>query len=466
MMTTHAANRMALVGRRLLVALLVLLLSVRPTLAQNIRTLRDAEMEDFLHEIMRPVFIAAGVAPETVHFVIVDDRTLNAFYAGGTAIFLHTGVFLETDNVSQVIGVLAHETGHMTAGHVQRFNEIAAPATAMSILGLLLGAAAIAAGAPADAGIGILTGGQTAAQRTVLKFRRVQEASADQAAAQFLYNAKLSGKGLIEVFEKFRFEQMMVAPNLDPYIVSHPLSSDRIAHLEAKLKASPYWDKPTDPAQEARYERIKAKLVGYIYPPASTLGRYPASDRSVPARYARIYAYNKMMEWDQAMAEADSLIAEEPTDPYYREVKGQILLENGHVDQAIPELAKAAQYAPHQTLILTLYGQALAAKEEPESDAKAAEVLERAAALDQYNGFAWYLLATIYTRRGQQPLADLAAAERFLLMRNVQQAAVFASRAADKLPPGTPKWYRAQDIRQVAGAMLLESDGHDRQPRR
>ncbi len=458
MMTTRAGKRMALVGRHLLVALLVLVLSVRPTLAQNIRTLRDAEMEDFLHEIMRPVFVAAGVAPESVVFVIVDDPTLNAFYAGGTAIFLHTGVFLETDNVNQVIGVLAHETGHMTAGHVQRFDEIARPATAMSILGVLLGAAAIAAGAPAGAGVGLITGGQTAAQRTVLKFRRVQEASADQAAAQFLYDAKLSGKGLIEVFEKFRFEQMMVAPNLDPYIVSHPLSSDRIAHLEAKLKASPYWDKPIDPATEARYERIKAKLVGFIYPPASTLGRYPSSDHSVPARYARIYAYNKMREWDRAMAEADSLIAEDPTDPYYREIKGQILLENGHVEQAIPELAKAAQYAPHQPLILTLYGQALAAREDPESDATATGILERAAALDPHNGFAWYLLATIYTRRGQQPLADLAAAERFLLMRNVQQAARFASRAADKLPRGTPKWYRAQDIRQVAGAMLLDGD--------
>ncbi len=459
MMTKRMGRRMALVGRHLLAALLVLLLSVRPVLAQNIRTLRDAEMEDFLHEIMRPVFVAAGVAPESVIFVIVDDPTLNAFYAGGTAIFLHTGVFLETDNVSQVIGVLAHETGHMTAGHVQRFDEIARPATAMSILGVLLGAAAIAAGAPAGAGVGLITGGQTAAQRTVLKFRRVQEASADQAAAQFLYDAKLSGKGLIEVFEKFRFQQMMVAPNLDPYVVSHPLSSDRIAHLEAKLKASPYWNKPTDPAEEARYERIKAKIVGFIYPPASTLGRYPPSDHSVPARYARIYAYNKMREWDQAMAEADSLIAEDPTDPYYREIKGQILLENGHVDEAIPELAKAAQYASHQPLILTLYGQALAAREDPESDARAADVLERAAALDPRNAFAWYLLATIYTRRGQQPLADLAAAERFLLMHNVQQAAAFASRAADKLPPGTPKWYRAQDIRQVAGAMLLDSDG-------
>ncbi|MFQ5348016.1 MAG: M48 family metalloprotease [Rhodothalassiaceae bacterium] len=451
---------------RMLAALLALLLGFEPALAQNIRTLRDAEMEDFLHEIMRPVFIAAGVTPESVQFVIVDDPSLNAFYAGGTAIFLHTGVFLQTDNVNQVIGVLAHETGHMTGGHVQRFDEIAAPATAMSILGLLLGAAAIAAGAPADAGVGIITGGQTAAQRTALKFRRVQEASADQAAAQFLQNAKLSGKGLIEVFEKFRFEQLMVAPNLDPYIVSHPLSSDRIAHLEERLKASPYWDKPVDPAAEARYERIKAKLIGYIFPAKATLGRYPASDRSVPARYARIYAYNKMMEWDEAMAEADSLIAEDPSDPYFREIKGQILLENGHVDEAIPELAKAAEYAPHQTLILTLYGQALAAKEEPETDAKAAEVLERAAALDPHNAFAWYLLATIYTRDGKQPLADLAAAERFLLMQNVQQAAAFASRAAEKLPAGTPKWYRAQDIRQIAGGMLLDSDGRDRRSRR
>lgn len=192
--------------------------------AQGIKTLRDAEFEHFLHEISDPIFIAGGQRPEDVTIVIVDDTNLNAFYAGGQAIFLNTGLILQTDNVDQVIGVIAHETGHMVAGHVQRFDEALEPASSISILGLVLGAAAIAAGAP-DAGMGLIMGSQGAAQRTILRFRRVQEASADQAAIQFLEAAGLSGRGLMEVFEKFRYQELLAAPNIDPYVLSHPLST-------------------------------------------------------------------------------------------------------------------------------------------------------------------------------------------------------------------------------------------------
>lgn len=423
--------------------------------AQGIRTLRDAELEAFLHRIMEPVFVAAGMPPSSIEFVIVDDASLNAFYAGGTTIFLHTGLILQTENVDQVIGVLAHETGHMTGGHVQRFDEIIAPASAISILGLVLAAAAIAAGAP-DAGMGLLMGGQGAAQRTVLKFRRVQEASADQAAAQFLEGAGMSGEGLIEVFEKFRFDQTMRAPGLDPYVVSHPLSGDRIANLQDRFQRSKFWGTRAPADQQEDFLRVKAKLEGYIYPAASTLGRYPESDRSVAARYARIYAWNKALEWDKALAEADSLIAEDPADPFFREIKGQILLENGRVAESLADLGKAAELAPDQPLILTLYGQALGALEEPKTDARAIEVLERAARLDPTNGFAWYQLAQIYTREGHQALADLASAERFLLMRQPDRAATLASRAAEGLEKGTPKWFRAEDIRQIAGSAMLD----------
>lgn len=444
------------VFRGLVALVLVLQLTLAPVAAaQGIRTLRDAEMEDFLHKIMEPVFLAAGLPPSSIEFVIVDDPSLNAFYAGGTTIFLHTGLILQTDNVDQVIGVLAHETGHMTGGHVQRFDEIIAPASAISILGLVLAAAAIAAGAP-DAGMGLLMGGQGAAQRTVLKFRRVQEASADQAAAQFLEGAGLSGEGLIEVFEKFRFDQMMRAPGLDPYVVSHPLSGERIANLQDRLEASKYWDKRAPEEQQERYRRVKAKLEGYIYPARSTLGRYPESDHSVAARYARIYAWNKALEWDKSIAEADSLIAEDPGDPYFREIKGQILLENGRVDEARAELEQAAANAPDQPLILTLYGQALGALGQPKTDVRAIEVLDRAARLDPTNSFAWYQLALIHTREGNQGLADLASAERFLLMRQPDRAATLASRASEKLEKGSPKWFRAEDIRQIAGSAMLD----------
>ncbi|GAB4575965.1 MAG: M48 family metalloprotease [Rhodothalassiaceae bacterium] len=448
-------------AKAIIFGLLALALMARGVAAQGIRTLRDAEFEHFLHRISDPIFEAAGVRPEDVTIVIVDDTSLNAFYAGGQAIFVHTGLILETDNVDQVIGVIAHETGHMSGGHVQRFDEAVKPATSISILGLLLGAAAIAGGAP-EAGIGLITGSQNAAQRTVLKFRRVQEASADQAAVQFLEKTHQSGRGLLEVFEKFRYQELLSGYLIDPYVLTHPLSGERIDNMTGRLKASPYWDVPTDPELQAEYLRVKAKIQGYIWPAASTLGRYPPSDRSVPARYARIYGYNKAFEWHKAMEEADSLIAEDPNDPYFREIKGQILLENGRVAESLPELEKAAELAPFEPLIQTLYGQALVALETPETDRKAVEVLERAAALDRYNSFAWYQLALVYTRMGAQPLADLASAERFMLMRDPGRASAMATNALKGLEQGTPKWFRAEDIRQAAGVMLSEDGGRRR----
>lgn len=442
--------------RLLFVGFLILSLANRAASAQGIRTLRDAELEHFLHQIADPIFEVAGVRPEDVTIVIVDDTSLNAFYAGGQAIFVHTGLILETENVDQVIGVIAHETGHMIGGHVQRFDEAIKPATNISILGLLLGAAAIAGGAP-EAGIGLITGSQGVAQRTVLKFRRVQEASADLAAAQFLKDSHQSGRGLLEVFEKFRYQELLSGYLIDPYVLTHPLSGDRIDTMTDRFKTSPYWETPTDPEFQAAYLRVKAKIQGYIWPAPSTLGRYPPSDTSIPARYARIYGYNKALEWEKAMAEADALIAEYPDDPYYREIKGQTLLENGKVRESLPELEAAARLAPAEPLILTLYGQALAALEEPESDKKAVEILERAAMLDSYNSFAWYQLALVYTRTGQQPLADLASAERFMLMRDPGRAAMMASRAVEGLDHGSPKWLRAQDIRQAAGVAISDT---------
>lgn len=442
-------------AKAIIFGLLALALMARGVAAQGIRTLRDAEFEHFLHRISDPIFEAAGVRPEDVTIVIVDDTSLNAFYAGGQAIFVHTGLILETDNVDQVIGVIAHETGHMSGGHVQRIDEAVKPATSISILGLLLGAAAIAGGAP-EAGIGLITGSQNAAQRTVLKFRRVQEASADQAAVQFLEKTHQSGRGLLEVFEKFRYQELLSGYLIDPYVLTHPLSGERIDNMTGRLKASPYWDVPTDPELQAEYLRVKAKIQGYIWPAASTLGHYPPSDRSVPARYARIYGYNKAFEWQKAMEEADSLIAEDPNDPYFREIKGQILLENGRVAESLPELEKAAELAPFEPLIQTLYGQALVALETPETDRKAVEVLERAVVLDRYNSFAWYQLALVYTRMGAQPLADLASAERFMLMRDPGRASAMATNALKGLEQGTPKWFRAEDIRQAAGVMLSE----------
>ncbi len=430
--------------------------------AQNIRILRDAETEAFLHRISDPLFAAGGLNPRNVTIIIVDDTSLNAFYAGGQAIFIHSGLLLQADNVSQLVGVIAHETGHMLGGHVQRIDEALTPATSMTILSLLLGAAAIAAGAP-DAGAGIIMGGQSMAQRTVLRFLRVQEASADQAAADLLYKTHQSGRGLLEIFEKFRYQELVGYGNrLDPYVLTHPLSSERISNLEAKLKASPYWDAPTDPKLEEWFRRIKAKLEGYVWPARSTLGKYPPSDTSIPARYARVYAYNKMLEWRKSLEEAEALIAAEPDNPYFHEIRGQMLFENGRVAESLADLARAAELAPDQPLILALYGRALVAMETPETDRKAVEVLSRSVALDRNDPFAWFQLAEVYTRLGEEGQAALAGAERFMLLGQGARAAAMAKKAMEKLPEGSPAWLRAQDISLAAEELAKNEKGRRR----
>lgn len=451
---------MSLVSRLFWIGLIVLALSAREVHAQRISLLRDAETEDFLHAISDEIFAAGGVRPEDVKIHIVDDTSLNAFYAGGQQIFVHTGLILETDDVNQMKGVIAHETGHMIGGHVQRMGEGIQPATSVSLLSLLLGAAAIAGGAP-EAGVGIITGGQAAAQRTFLKFRRTQEAAADQAMATYLEEVCVSGKGFLEVFEKFRYQTIVAyGDRLDPYVLTHPLPSERVETMTGRLQESECFDAPIDPDHQARYERVKAKLQGYIWPARSTLGRYPSSDQSLEARYARIYAYNKALEWDKALAEADSLIAEAPEDPFFHEIKGQILLENGRVADSLPNLKRASELKPREPLILTLYGQALAAMETAQTDRQAVAVLERAVQLDPTNIFGWYQLAIVYTRIEQPGMADLAAAERYVRLRQPQKAAYHANRAVKELENGTPPWLRAQDIRLVASADI--EDGGSR----
>ena len=441
---------------RFFAAALVLLVAVQPAAAQSL--LRDAETEREIRRMITPILLAAELEPDAVSLFLISDQSTNAFVAGGQNIFMHSGLILNATNVNQVLGVLAHEAGHISGGHIVRFQDGARGASAISIISMLLGAAAIAAGSP-DAGIAIFGGGQQAALRNFLAYSRVQEASADQAGAQFLDAAGISGEGLIEFFEALQDQEFLLAVNQDPYVRSHPLTTDRIVRLRERVQASPHYGKPPSPENEHAFQRIKAKLAGYVYHPRITLQLYPESDTSLYARYARVYAYDKALEWDKALGEAESLIAEFPDDPYFREIAGQILYENGRIEESLPHLKRAKELAPREPLILTAYGQALAALETEETDAEALAVLELAAALDPYNDSAWYHLATIYSRHENEPLASLAAAERMALYGRHGQAAFHAKKAVDTLPVGSPKHLRAQDILLIAQSNIEETRG-------
>lgn len=442
---------------RAIVALLVsLALLVQPAAAQSI--LRDAETEALFADLARPLIVAAGLEPSNVRVVLVGDKEINAFVAGGQAVYIHSGLVTAADNANEVQGVIAHELGHITGGHVVRFGEGARAATGISLLSLLLGAAAIAMGG-GEAGMGILTAGQQAAMGSFLAFSRTQESSADAAGAQFLTKAGLSGKGSLSFFGKMRKEEYRLSSSYadtDPYMRTHPMSGERQARLEAEYKASPYWDKPTDPALEARFQRVKAKLSGFVEDPKDTLLKYPESDQSVPALYARAYAWHRSAYPQKSVEEVDKLIATAPHDPYFLELKGQVLLESGQPAQALPPLREAVARSNNQPLIAALFGHALIATEDERNFPEAKRVLKLAVARDNENPFAWYQLGIVYEREGDRARAALATAERYSLIGQSRLALASAQAAMNGIPQGTPDYLRAQDIEMASRAAVAD----------
>jgi predicted Zn-dependent protease len=439
---------------RVLSAAAVLAFAMQTAAAQSI--LRDAETEALLHDMAKPLVTAAGFGPRSVDIVLVNDGSVNAFVAGGQAVYVNSGLINQAATANEVQGVIAHELGHITGGHVINTSG-GREATGISILSLLLGAAAVAAGA-GEAGMGVLMAGQQAAMGKYLAFSRTQESTADAAGAQFLSKAGITGRGSIDFFKKlenleFRYGRQAGNPD-DQFYSTHPVTSDRIATLQDIYEKDPAWSKRPDPAIEERFQRAKAKLYGYLAEPNDTLRTYPETMTGVPARYARAYAFHKQGFLDKATAETDALIAQAPNDPYFLELKGQILLEGGHPAEALEPLRRAVQLSGNEPLIATTFGHALIATEEPANFAEAERVLKTAVARDRENPFAWYQLGTVYAARGDLPRAKLASAEQQVLSGQMNQALSSAEAAQADLPRGSPDWLRAQDIAFQARAAV------------
>ncbi len=438
---------------RCLAVLLAVTLSVQPAMAQSI--LRDAETEALLHDMATPLIRAAGLDPRNVSVVLVGDMSINAFVAGGQAVYINAGLINEAGSALEVQGVIAHELGHITGGHVISDGG-SREATGISILSLLLGGIAAAAGS-GDAAMGVIMAGQQAALGKYLAFSRGQEASADAAGAQYLSKAGLSGRGSVAFFRRLQNMEMRYGftRNVDSEFYStHPMTMDRITTLQDTYEKDPAYNALADPVIEARFQRVKAKLFGYLSEPARTLQVYPETMTGVPARYARAYAFHKEARLDKALAETDALLAQAPNDPYFLELKGQILLESGKPRDALAPLRRATELSGYQPLIATTFGHALIATEDPAQLPEAERVLRTAVSLDRENPFAWYQLGTIYGMNGDIPRAQLASAEQQALQLNYPQALQSAQSAQAGLTKGTPDWIRAGDIAMEARAAI------------
>ena len=383
-------------------------------------------------------------------FALVNDDSINAFVAGGQTVYVHTGLLQAADSANQVQGVIAHELGHIADGHVVTSAEGQKPAMGVYLLSMVLGLAAMAAGG-GEAGAGILAAGQQVAMGKFLAFSRVQEATADASAVRYLDTAGITGKGMLEFFKKLQQQEYRYGTkNIDPFMQSHPMSGTRVQTLTADLEASKAWNKPADARLQERFLRVRAKLDGYLMDPPKALQKYPDSDQTIYAHYARAYAYHRAGYPEKADAEAEALVAREPGDPYFQEIMGQILLEAGKPKLALAPLKRATEDSRSNPLIATTYGHALIATEDPKNYDEAKRILRTAVARDDENPFAWYQLGTVYELTGDEARAALASAERASMIGDTRTAADRARYAMAGIPKNTPDWIRAQDIAMTA----------------
>src|SRR3982751_499715 len=391
--------------RLLMLALMLAISAWQPAAAQESDSdagpsiLRDSETELLFRDATIPLIRAAKLDPNSVKVSLLNDPEINAFVATGQTVYIQTGLIQAVDNVNQLQGVIAHELGHVAGGHSIRLEQGARAATGITVATMILGALAIAAGA-GDAAMGLMMAGQQAALGKFLSFTRTQEATADAAAVKYLHGAGISGKGLLDFFGKLQNQEYRLAVYAkDSYDRTHPLSNERIQALEQSFKSDPAYNKPIDPALEARFERVKAKLMGFVNPSQAVI-KYPESDQSIPAHYARAYAYHLGGYPDKAQAEANALLAADPHDPFFLELKGQILLEGGKPKEAIPPLREAVQRSGDAPMIAAMLGHALVSTEDPKNFAEAKQVLKAAVSRDNQDPFAWYQLGIIYDREG------------------------------------------------------------------
>ena len=435
---------------------------MRPAIAQNddggpISLLRDAEIETILRTWWTPIVLAAGLDPHAVHIYIVNDPRLNSFVAGGQNLFLNSGTLLRSTSPNQIVGIMAHETGHIAGGHLSRAPAAMHKATIASLIAMVAGAAVAVAGHSPDAGAAAILGGAGVGEQSYMHFSVGIEAAADHAAMTFLDRAHMSARGLLQFFHILEQEELLSAEREDPYLRDHPLTRDRVAYIEEHVAHSPWSNVPDPPAWIAMHARMKAKLAAFLDPPAQTLATYKADDDSIPARYARAIAYYRIPELKKALALIDGLIAQSPRDPYFRELKGQMLFENGKVKDAIAPYQRAVALDPGSALLKIELAQVELEDGDKALVPQAMTLLNAASTYEGDNGELWRLLAIAYGRSGDMGMMSLSLAEQGMATGSYADARQQAMRAVKLLPPGAQR-QRAQDIADDAKRQRKRED--------
>lgn len=415
-----------------------------PAQAQSIgHVIRDEEIETDLKTFMRPIFREAGITPSSVRFIMLEDPEINAFVAGGQNIFLHTGLILKTDNAEELIGVCAHETGHIAHGDLIRTRSTIENISMESLVAEVLGLAAAIGARSGDAAAAVTSATGSIGMRAFLTHSREQETAADQAGVSFLEGAHMPVDGFLSFMKKLSGQELLPDSSQSEYVRTHPLTEDRVSYLEGAVEQQRgHYKLP--PEWEEMHARIKAKLLGYLFPDQALQDQ----GNSVASRYGRAIAYYRKNNVQKALDTLNPLIAQAPKDPYFYELKGQLLFENGHVDEALPAYAKAVEFAPESGLIRAAYGHALleSTHDTAAHEAEAVKQLEASLTTEPYQPETHHMLAIAYGKQGKEGLSRLHLAEEGLLENKPDFAITEAKLAQAALPKGSPSALRASDV--------------------
>jgi predicted Zn-dependent protease len=439
----HAFRR----GLALGLGAILALLPYGPARAAEISLIRDAEIEATLRQIAGPILDAAGLGRDSVRIYIVRDDQLNAFVAGGMNLFLNTGLIMRTEHAGQLAGVMAHEVGHISGGHLSRVGAAQRRAAAEMILATVLGAAAAVVGGT-GLGAAIITGGQSYAQSGLMRFSRGQEQAADQAGISYLERAGISAAGLAEFFRILDNQNVLAVSNTNPYLQTHPLTRDRIQFVENQVAAEGGRLAELPPDWGLAHGRMVVKLQAFLLEPSEVLQRYQ-SDDTLLGRYAKAIALYRLPDLPAALEGIDALLAEHPDDPYFHELKGQMLFENGRIEEAIAPYRKAVELRPDAALLRVGLAQALVESGAADANAEAIADLEEAVGREPTNAGAWRLLGIAQGRDGREGVSNLSLAEYALLIGKQDDARLYARRAEGKIDPSDPAWLRLQDVLRV-----------------
>ncbi|MCM5556095.1 M48 family metalloprotease [Pleomorphomonas sp. JP5] len=434
----------------ILTAATIALSSTLPALSversRSISLLRDAEAEALIADYTRPLLKAAGLGAATVRVKLVNDDTFNAFVADSRHIFVNAGAIIDSTTPNQLIGVLAHEIGHLAANHLSQLRAEIRRMQILSALAMLGGVAAGAAGGGGGAVGALATGGMQFGQRGLLMYARENETAADQLALKYLAQTGQSAKGMLETFKRFADQQMFMSAHIDPYIQSHPLAADRIAMIDEMARKSKFFDKVDSPSLQARHDLVRAKFAAFTRNAQSVMRLYPPSDTSLAADYARAIIAYRFADPKAAISRMDALIKRSPNNPYFWELKGQILLETGKPREALAPLRKAVSLAPNAGPIRVLLGQALVGTGDGKLTDEAIAALTKGIGDDPDQPVGYRQLAIAYARKDNIAMADLASAQGSFASGDIETAKKYAIRAQEKLKTGSPAWLRADDI--------------------